>query len=140
MNAFGGLVAGWWAVERVCGAVGEKERERSHIPPTPSHHHHDTNPNQQSTTKTPTKALNAVAQSYSPDLHQLCLQLCTLKPGATVFDLAPLVARCALLPPPHPSLFLHLCIYVYVYMCVYVPLAVLLPDPPHPTPYQNTHI
>ncbi len=40
------------------------------------------------------QALTAVAQSYSPDLHALCLQLCTLKPGATVFDLAPLIARC----------------------------------------------
>jgi len=40
------------------------------------------------------QALTAVAQSYSPDLHALCLQLCTLKPGATVFDLAPLIALC----------------------------------------------
>lgn len=40
------------------------------------------------------QALNAVAQSYSPDLHALCLQLCSLKPGMTVFDLAPLISRC----------------------------------------------
>lgn len=35
-----------------------------------------------------------MARDYSSDFHQLCLQLCTLKAGFTVFDLAPLIAMC----------------------------------------------
>lgn len=35
-----------------------------------------------------------MARDYSSDFHSLCLQLCTLKAGSTVFDLAPLIAMC----------------------------------------------